>query len=200
MTKYFCSHGIIYFFPTKLINYAIEKNDTKFLEYLLFHDESIDVKYLNIAIINENLNFVKMFIDARININDRSNERDDAPLVLAIKKENLKIIKYLVDHGANLRDEFRNTLLELVIYYHKIEILNYLLSKNIELDIKIKYYNPLTYAIKKILKIVKCLIENNTNPNNNMTIYVNLKIKDTTPLIMAIELEDVNIVKYPSTE
>jgi len=198
LTKYFCNHGVILSFPDDVINYAIEKNDPEFLEYLLFHEESVDVKYLNIAINNENLNFVKMFIDAGININDRSNG-DDPPLVLAIKNENLKIIKYLIDHGANLkvRDKSGNTLLKLAIYYCNIDILNYLLSKNIELDINTKYYTPLTYAItKKNLEIVKCLIENNTNPNNNMMMYINLKIKDTTPLIMAIELGDISMVKY----
>jgi len=202
IVKYIINHNIINEISEELLVISIKENDQDFIEYLLRHRIPVGINSLNKAVKKGNLDLVKYLINYGVNIN-QSKKQENSPLVTAIENKQLKIIEYLVDHGANLKkekDKSGNTLLRLAIDLKNIDILNYLLHKNIDLEINDENHSPLTYAIKtKDLTIVKCIVDyynENPNLNQSMNSFINLGIGGKTPLIMAIELKNINMVKY----
>jgi ankyrin repeat protein len=109
---------------------------------------------LHYAVSYGHFDMVKLLIKNGASL-DIKNKRQRTPLILAAREmAGVKIVRLLVEKGAdvNARDYSNNTPLSLAAWRGSEKTVNYLLSKNAELDVTgIKGFRLLYYSINKKL-------------------------------------------------
>lgn len=140
------------------------------------------------------------------------NDLYDTPLIIAIETNNFNEVKCLVDHGADVNKKtdtgsfIRIPLLFAIERYHVIknnieiysdfsssdanmDIIDYLLEHNADVNGKNYRYTPLNTAINYgELDVVKCLLKHGADVNN-------ADENGNIPLMVAISNNDMDIFK-----
>lgn len=122
----------------------IAKNKSKICD--LFINGGMDINsrdengtpLLNIAVRNDNEDFVKLFIDLGADINSVSQDRGYTPVMDAVWKGNKEIAKILIEEGAELNtiNKEGQTNLVLAVGANKTEICKLLAEHGADPDIK----------------------------------------------------------------
>lgn len=131
-------------FTSDCFAYYITKNKTAICN--LFINGGIDVNskddlgtpMLNIAVRNDNLTFVKKFIELGANINVVSEDRGYTPVMDAVWRGNEDILKYLIKHGADLNTISKEgqSNLVLAVGANKFKICKLLVENGSDPDVK----------------------------------------------------------------
>ncbi len=100
---------------SEILEYACEKNDTEFVNYLIPLLPSIDVQLeesedidvnrhtpLTIACENNNMELAKILLDAGADVNGRYRKDVDIPLHYAVESNKVELVKMLLDRGADV--------------------------------------------------------------------------------------------------
>ncbi|ORX79057.1 ankyrin [Anaeromyces robustus] len=208
-----------------LLNYSNHRRKT--IEYLNICNRSQSIFRGKIEnIVREGkLEMLKILFANNINISG-DDWFHNLPLIYAIKAENYEIIKYLIGRSNNNAQEIDKKDLINLVKHGKLKILKLLISNYLNLN-ENKGYELMLEAIKcnneKIIKyfldtnichqniynvfepiiqngklnILKLLLENNNNINNNYKIDINMKDnKNHTPLDYALKYKNLEIIKY----
>ncbi len=137
------------------------------------------------AVNSEQLEIVKYLIDNDADVNGVGTENYTA---LAIAK-NLKMVKLLVDNGANVNliNMYKPALIS-AVESNNIEIVEYLLNKGADVNIKVdNNYSAISYPNN--IEIVKILVSKGADVNFKNSY-------NSTPLMWATNKGDLAIVKY----
>ncbi len=65
---------------------------------------------------------------------NQENDEGYTPLIIAAKNRNFDMVKFLIEQGADINVKDKNTLLGIAYRYKKIDILNMLLEKEVDLE------------------------------------------------------------------
>ena len=190
-----------------LLHYAsYHTNNKKILQCLISLHININqrnlMKYtpLHIACEKGNLNYIEIFIKHGASIsltaNKASNLMDLSLIALSVMSNSinsLKVIQYLENKGANLYQKASNNvnILHLYCKYSKqIDVLNYILSHNIDFNEKTaKDKTALLIACKYgDIETIQILLNNGLDVNSTDNL-------NRTPLIISCERNDATIVK-----
>lgn len=121
------------------------------------------IKILELPILDQNQDDVKLLIEAGANVNIQNKLGNTALIIFAGIKGNLQITNQLVDKSAdvNLQNQFGNNPLILAASNGHLEIVKLLLDSNAEVDLKDNHNGTaLMYATwKGHLEIVRLLID-----------------------------------------
>jgi ankyrin repeat protein len=158
---------------------AVEKNDTAAVKELLakhanpnLHAKGAAV--LDRAIINENVEMVRLLTDAGARVNDYDPQWHDDPLVTAATSENADVVKVLIDHGAEVNHKGSNdwTALCWATINNHLDIMRVLLSNKADINTRDNTERtPLMLAVQRgKLEAMKLLLERHAE--------INLKDKD----------------------
>lgn len=159
--NYICPNGF------NLLMFAIDCNYYNLAQLLL--DHGINVNFVNnsndTALIlalskRANKNFVENLVKKSKNLNV-VNSNNETALSIAVENSDFNIVKLLLDHGADVNV---GTFIDMPVIFYAISfqndlIVQLLLSKNLDLNIKYDNKNILEYAKdfknKKIINMIK---------------------------------------------
>jgi len=137
------------------------------------------------AIEKGQLDTIRSFLDAGIEVDYRFEEQQ-TPLILAAINKQLNTVRCLLEHGAevNLCDVGKYTALHWAAYYRHVNIISILIDAGAEIDVMQKSGDtPLALAVTRgHLDAVKLLLERQADPN----------VSDGTHLPLAIALRKNN--------
>jgi uncharacterized protein len=166
-------------------------------------------------LIDNNLNLNEAFMDALINVDILYSSDDiqnlieagadvnlqdiyaqfldkDTPLIYAIKTGLYWLVELLLKNGAdpNLTNNFSDTPLSVAISLNRPDLIKLLLYNNANINQKVRSEPLLSIAVKKRYRdIVILLLKNNAQVNQAN------EILGITPLMQAIQANDISIVK-----
>lgn len=110
-------------------------------------------------------------------------------------EEAKKIIDEMLANGVNLNsrpDKRQTTYLTYAIRYNQPQVVEYLLGKGVDVNLRDKLYTPLLFAcVEKNKTMVKLLLEHGANPNLSSP-YQGVPFK---PIHFAIGKDQIDIVK-----
>ncbi|XP_044738962.1 uncharacterized protein LOC123300452 [Chrysoperla carnea] len=200
------------------IKYAVNGNHHEVMKMLIEHGADINNEdgYMGIPVLiaaeNGNLKTLEILIDSGVNL----NPEDSSPLAVAVSNGHFHMIDYLLEKGADRR-EFIHSLAKMGTVN---DLLKYMKPGEVHaLDLYNKQ-TPLFYALHNVSN-VKFLIENGADVNhrdneNKTPLYlaidyenldcvrilvnnganVNDKINDITPLMLAKQKANLDIVEF----
>ena len=126
---------------------AVEKKDRETVKYLIDKGANVNVKNNNgdtpfmAAARNGDIETIKLLMSKGVNVNSKDG-KGNTILIEAINRNNDEMVKFLLENGANVnvRDKWMNkekTALMLVIEnYMPVEIMEIMVAKGVELDVK----------------------------------------------------------------
>lgn len=126
---------------------AVEKKDRETVKYLIDKGANVNVKNNNgdtpfmAAARNGDIETIKLLMSKGVNVNSKDG-KGNTILIEAINRNNDEMVKFLLENGANVnvRDKWMNkekTALMLVIEnYMPVEIMEMMVAKGVELDVK----------------------------------------------------------------
>ncbi|OUM59098.1 hypothetical protein PIROE2DRAFT_63981 [Piromyces sp. E2] len=168
--------------------FVIEKPNEQILKFLMdcgininIVDSKIEVPDLIININDKEL--LNILIPKYINV-DMVDENGYTPLVYAVDSQNQSLMKYLLDNGADIN--LSNKIIEvirLIIEQNKIDLLNYLVSNDLNVNMKDSNGNTLlVYAIQlKNETFINYLMECGSNDEQgNSILYYSIKYGNET--------------------
>jgi len=161
------------------INYACYINKPKVIKTLLILGANVNIKdnfgnslLHNYCQIGEQRSIINLLISNQLNINELNNSKKSV-CYLSYQKKKFNNFKYLIEIGCdvNIPDKNGSTLIHLICQNFDIYNLLFILSKNI---IKFNFRdnfgnNYLNYSSRgrcQNTKLIKLLIKNGENPNN----------------------------------
>lgn len=104
---------------------------------------------LSCCILVKNIQLIEALIALKEHINIDIDINESTPINIAIINNNFHIVKLLINSGADVNrvSDEGNTPLMLSSYHHNLEIFNYILTKNPNIEVKNKKgYNALMFA------------------------------------------------------
>jgi len=152
----------------------------------------------------QNLEMVKSIIEkggAETNINEEEDQKGNTPLIVAINNNSLNILQYLMNHGADIHKKNKWGISPFIMAMRQdntkiIEIIrkNSCSSSHENCDEEVEEKE---IANDVFVSIVQGNLENLKHLVNNGTDLNMIKDEnDKSPLIYAIEKENIDIVKY----
>lgn len=201
-------HCIIKFNRSDIYNYIttntnlISINKIEFYKYVhiytnnLTHTIKQEVYYINYTndlgnkllqdIKNNNYEKVEYYVENGANI-DICDTKSNI-LMYTVYHGNLKIVKYLIDNGAdvNVQDSNGYTAIRIAIQYQKFDIVKYLISKSVNIELKDYIINDtvLLYTLRnKMIKMAQYLIKNGATIDNES-------------IIISTQYNNIDIIKF----
>ncbi|XP_044579736.1 ankyrin-1-like [Cotesia glomerata] len=188
------------------LQYAIKKNDEKFVDYLLRNSVDINFNSKNchpaiyLAVEKNDKKLVKKLLDANADINLQSQYEGPfpvceqfTPLQLAVKLNHYEIIELLISYGADI-----NACCSIIEEYQYMGHPSFVIYRNAILPNTMHHFTPLHIAVNnEDEEIVDLLIENKADVNNSPKYnFVScLHATSKTPLGIAIKKKNLTLVK-----
>jgi len=182
----------------QLLNYAIDAENEKIVEYLMEYTETkyeVEQSRIQKVILNHDFPTLKLLIDYGVDINQKF-ENGGTFLSYAIENKDEDIIEYLLDCQVNTNVLFNSNKTALIFAIEKRIQNNELIKRLVDVSINfldvsdIYGSTALTSAIEsKNNSLVKYLIEKGAD------VYKSGKYANT-PLTWAIETHNMELVKY----
>ena len=173
---------------------------------------------LVLAILNKHNGIIELLLEHGAQVDDKNWDLffNHSPLVAAVKKGDADVVKLLIEHGA--KQEIDQAITNAIIIVNKnAEIIKILSEQGAQVDEMDKFYPPLVKAVEKgDADAVKLLLEHGAKQgidwamtsailSKNVEIIKMLSERgaqvgedefDLPPLLVAVETEDADIVKW----
>lgn len=156
---------------------AVKNNETKLVEQLLadganpntVDEDRFDAPVINYAASNNNLEMVKILVDAGADVN-LGNEFKWQAIHAATRVKNVEIVSYLLDQGAdvdakNFHSGDLRTPLLIAINNYDVEMIDFLLDKDANVDLGYRRYPLHISAQMKQVDTLKKLLRRGANVN-----------------------------------
>lgn len=153
--------------------YTLCKNvnaDIKKAENLIKNFKTIDIFFLNCAILNNNYKIIKLLIENGVDLNDKIDEI--YPIMYSCFHKNYKITKLLIENGANvnIKNDKDNYPIIYACFANSFEIVQLLIDNNASIYVKNCFdKTPLSIVCKNNnLKLLKLFFDTGFDLENNI--------------------------------
>ncbi|TDP85636.1 ankyrin repeat protein [Halanaerobium saccharolyticum] len=170
----------------KFINYLLDKGASR------SRSSTINFTPIMAAVMNNNLELVKLFYRDHSNINEKTNYGDTA-MLYAAKFGDVELIHFLIDKGAKVidKDDDNITTLMHASRYNNYEVVKTIIDKDARVNKRDSsgrnaIYYAATYNTDS--KIINLLVENGADVNSKNK-------KGLTPLMRASAFNNYEVVK-----